>query len=113
MQTFCTKCGNALPPAARFCSSCGTVVAAAPASGYPPYGMPAPPPRLLRPVHGRQFAGVCAAFARSYGWDIAVLRIITVILAVFLFPLTEVFYIAAWIAIPDEANIGVIPPGSY
>jgi phage shock protein PspC (stress-responsive transcriptional regulator) len=109
MTAYCSNCGIALPPAARFCSVCGTVVAGGPVTGFPPYAQPFAP-RLLRPVHGRQFAGVCAAFARSYGWDIALLRILAVVLGIFVFPIPEIFYIAAWIGIPDEATVGMVPP---
>jgi len=110
MIAYCTSCGSALAPAARFCSVCGTVVNVVPPPGYAPYGMPPVPPRLVRPVHGRQFAGVCAAFARSYGWDIGLLRILTVVLGIFVFPIPEVFYLAAWIGIPDEATMPIQPP---
>lgn len=109
MPTYCSSCGNALPPAARFCSACGTVVAGGPPSGFPPYTPPFAP-RLLRPIHGRQFAGVCAAFARSYTWDVSLLRIVAVILGIFVFPIPEIIYLAAWIGIPDEATASFAPP---
>jgi phage shock protein PspC (stress-responsive transcriptional regulator) len=104
MSTFCSNCGSALPPTARFCSVCGSVVSGFPPAGYPPYA-----PRLVRPFHGRQFAGVCAAFARTYGWDLGLVRILTVIAGIFVFPLPEIFYIACWIGIPEEP-VGDFPP---
>ncbi|HET6169607.1 MAG TPA: zinc-ribbon domain-containing protein, partial [Terracidiphilus sp.] len=65
MALYCHRCGTALPPGARFCSSCGTVVSAsAPMPGRP----------LVRPRVGRQIAGVCIALAQAYGWDVAVVR---------------------------------------
>lgn len=107
MSGYCSNCGNVLPFAARFCSVCGTVVTGFPPSnyaGYPPYG-----PRLTRPLYGRQFAGVCAGFARSYGWDVGLVRIIAVVTGIFLFPIPEVFYLAGWIGIPEEP-LGQMPP---
>ena len=107
MNAFCNSCGSPLAPAARFCSACGTVVPIAPPPGAAPFY--APPPRLIRPIVGRQFAGVCAAFSRSYGWDISLLRILAVVLGIFVFPVAEIVYIAAWIGIPDEAHL---PPAT-
>jgi phage shock protein C len=101
MVVYCSSCGSALPPGARFCSSCGAVIASAPPAGYAPYGFP-PPPRLVRPIHGRQFAGVCIGMARTYGWDVGLVRILAVVLGVLVFPFTELIYVACWIGIPEE-----------
>jgi phage shock protein PspC (stress-responsive transcriptional regulator) len=119
MQAFCNSCGNPLPSSARFCSTCGTAVAGAPAdygtAGYGTYGYgpgyAAPTSRLFRPIYGRQMAGVCAAFARAYGWDLGLVRIITVVTAVFLCPITEIIYLAAWIGIPEEP-VGQVGTGA-
>ena len=86
MSAFCNNCGSALPSAARFCSVCGNVVAGFPPSGYAGYPPPGYPPgfqpfapRLVRPIYGRQFAGVCIGLARTYGWDVGLVRIMAVI----------------------------------
>ncbi|WP_263359310.1 PspC domain-containing protein [Acidicapsa ligni] len=104
MSVFCSQCGNVLPPSARFCSNCGTVVSGMPYSGFPQY-----PPRLVRPYHGRQFAGVCAGFARAYGWDVGTVRIIAVLTGIFICPVAEIVYLACWIGIPEEP-LGELPP---
>lgn len=109
MSTFCNNCGSALPPSARFCSVCGTVVAGPPPAGFPGTGYPPYAPRLVRPFHGRQFAGVCIGLARTYGWDLGLVRILTVVGGIFLFPIVEILYIACWIGIPEEPA-GEIPP---
>jgi phage shock protein C len=111
MSAYCNNCGSALPPSARFCSVCGNVVAGY-APGYPPPGYPGYPPfapRLVRPIYGRQFAGVCAGFARTYGWDLGLVRILAVVSGIFLFPFPEIFYLACWIGIPEEP-VGDVPP---
>jgi phage shock protein PspC (stress-responsive transcriptional regulator) len=59
-------------------------------------------PRLVRPIFGRQFAGVCAGLARTYTWDLGLVRILTVLGGIFLFPVVEIAYIACWIGIPEE-----------
>jgi phage shock protein C len=122
MSAYCNQCGNPLPQAARFCSNCGTVVNGAPfagsygygpGQGYQPGWTPgyAPyPPRLTRPIFGRQFAGVCAGLARTYGWDVGMVRIFTVLGAIFLCPIAEVAYLACWIGIPEE-QLGEVPVG--
>ncbi|HEX4322100.1 MAG TPA: PspC domain-containing protein [Acidobacteriaceae bacterium] len=113
MSAFCNNCGSALPSAARFCSVCGNVVAGFPPSGYagyPPPGFQPFAPRLVRPIYGRQFAGVCIGLARTYGWDVGLVRIMAVIGGIFLFPFTEIVYIACWIGIPEELPSEVPPP---
>ena len=119
MSGFCSNCGSALPPGARFCSACGNVVTGYAAPGYAPgygpgYAPGYPPfaPRLVRPIYGRQFAGVCAGFARTYGWDLGLVRILAVVSGIFLFPFPEIFYLACWIGIPEEP-IGEVPPPSH
>ncbi len=106
MTGFCSSCGGSLPVGARFCSTCGTVVTGYPPAGYPPYAPYAT--RLVRPLFGRQFAGVCAGLARTYGWDLGLIRILFVVAGIFLFPFTEILYIACWIGIPEEP-VGQIP----
>jgi phage shock protein C len=102
MNFYCYRCGTSLPVGARFCSNCGTVVAAT-----------APPPAqpLVRPIVGRQIAGVCAALARANGWDVAVIRIIAVVGFFMSGGLVAVGYLAGWIGIPEEQ---IFPaPGMY
>ena len=104
MGVYCMQCGTALPTGARFCSNCGTAIHAVPS------GAPTP---LSRPLAGRQIAGVCAALARSYGWDVAAVRIIAVVITVLSSGLMGIAYLAAWIGIPEDAPSapGVYPPG--
>lgn len=93
MAVFCQRCGTGLPMGARFCSSCGAVLPAVPyVSGRP----------LVRPVVGRQVAGVCIGLAQSYGWDLSLVRIFTVLGLFFSGGLVAVAYLACWIGIPDE-----------
>jgi phage shock protein C len=111
MAQYCKNCGGSLPDDARFCSACGT------ASGFatqPRPGVVASP--LVRPRQGRQIAGVCAGFARAYGWDLVLVRILMVVAGILLFPLPEIAYIVGWVAMPDEPYIlpssTGMPPGS-
>jgi phage shock protein C len=103
MAVYCNRCGTGLPSSARFCSSCGATIP-------PPQPMQGRP--LLRPRVGRQIAGVCIALAHSNGWDVSVVRIVTVVGFFFSSGLVGIAYLAAWIGIPEElpAAPGVYPP---
>jgi phage shock protein C len=106
MGVFCTRCGTGLPAGARFCSSCGATIAA-------PY-MAARP--LVRPLIGRQIAGVCIGLSQAYGWDLSVIRILAVIGLFFTGGVVAVAYLACWVGIPEEpiAMPGAGPvPGAY
>lgn len=122
----CTHCGKEITPTTRFCPACGTPVAdpaAPPGTGWqsePFGGAPPPPPsgtyaagtrlrpELLRPRSGRMLAGVCAAFARTYGWNVTIVRIILVVAALHV-GLGLVAYVVAWIIIPEEPYL--LPTG--
>lgn len=93
MNNFCSACGSAITPDARFCPGCGVTVVRVAATATR---------QLFRPLYDRRIAGVCAAMSRAWGWDIGLLRILTVLCGIFLFPLTEICYIACWIGIPEE-----------
>jgi len=45
-------------------------------------------------------AGVCAAFAQHYGWDLNLVRIITALLII-LTGVGALAYLAAWVIIPE------------
>ncbi len=66
---------------------------------------------LLRPRYDRKVAGVCAAFARAYGWDLTVTRIVTLVLAIFTGG-GFLAYIICWIVIPEDP-LGVPPYAGY
>ena len=56
---------------------------------------------LRRPRTGRVIAGVCAALATRFGWDVTLVRVLAV--ASLLLPGPQlIFYVVAWIVIPGE-----------
>ncbi len=91
---ICSACGNQMNLGSRFCSNCGGAVMGPPV--YPPRT------RLMRPRYGRAVAGVCAAFAQEYGWDVALIRILLVVLVFFGCGTPILAYLIAWIVIPNE-----------
>jgi len=104
MALFCNRCGTGLPGSARFCSNCGAVVPVM----HVPSGRP-----LMRPHVGRMVAGVCLAIAQSNGWDVAAVRILTILAFCFSGGTVGVAYLACWIGIPDEPLEASMYPGAY
>lgn len=83
-----------------------------PAGGYyAPAGPPRPP--LRRSRTDRVIAGVCGGFARQYGIDPVLLRILVVVLTVFTGGAFALAYIVAWALMPDEPAWAPVPmPGA-
>jgi phage shock protein C len=97
MALHCSNCGKALGEDARFCSACGQQIA------NPSAGAPfAYRPGLMRARAGRKIAGICQGFANHMGWDVTLLRVIAVVLAIVTFPLGIVVYLIAWLIMPEE-----------
>jgi phage shock protein PspC (stress-responsive transcriptional regulator) len=61
-----------------------------------------PGSQLVRPIAGRMLAGVCIGVAQTYGWDVALIRVLTVVGFFFSGGLVFVAYLAGWIGIPEE-----------
>ena len=58
---------------------------------------------LRRPRTGRVLAGVCAALARRFGWDVTLVRVLAVVSLLLPGP-QLIFYVIAWIVIPNEVE---------
>ena len=56
---------------------------------------------LVRPQKGRWIAGVCLAVANRFGWNVTLIRILTVVAMIF-FGLPLWIYILLWILVPSE-----------
>ncbi|MGD0096200.1 MAG: PspC domain-containing protein [Terracidiphilus sp.] len=93
MAVYCQSCGTGLPPSARFCSNCGAAV---------PVLACIPRRQLVRPIVGRMIAGVCIGVAQTYGWDVALVRVLTVVGFFCTGGIVAVAYLAGWIGIPEE-----------
>ena len=105
----CTACGHTLDASAQFCSGCGRALT------VKSYAL-SRPERLVRPREGRMIAGVCAGFARRYGWDVALVRLVLVLGLVFGAGTPFLAYFIAWIVMPNAqlnlpAQAGVGPGG--
>lgn len=59
------------------------------------------PKRLVRPTDDRMVAGVCSGVARYLGIDPTVVRLLTVLGAVFGLGSLVVVYVALWVLLPN------------
>src|SRR5215467_5637461 len=94
---FCTRCGKQLYPSSRFFLACGAAVNTSAVQPQQPFVSST----LFRPRNNRMIAGVCAAFALHYGWDLTITRIITAVI-ICLTGVGAFAYLIAWIIIPEE-----------
>ncbi|MCB2195127.1 MAG: PspC domain-containing protein [Bacteroidetes bacterium] len=62
--------------------------------------------RKLTRSHDQVIAGVCAGIAEYFGWDIALVRIIYLLVSIFsaAFP-GIIVYIILWIVMPEKSKI--------
>ena len=96
---FCAHCGIELTDSDRFCSQCGAATGRGCVS-------PLRTEQLSRPVHDKKIAGVCAGFARYFGVDVTLIRVIWLVLTIWPLPLFGVIsYIVAWIVMPKDAEL--------
>ncbi len=103
---FCTKCGTELREQDKFCSACGAptpkAVTGWGAAGFTGSGA-RPVEPLSRPMSQAKIAGVCAGFARHFGLDVTLVRVLWIVLAVWPVPLFGlVGYLVAWIVMPKD-----------
>ena len=97
---FCSACGKEVDPPALFCSFCGTATNSETASADEPAFTGVNRGRMVRPRSPRMIAGVCAAFALHYGWDLNLVRVATVIFTLF-WGVGLAVYLACWVIIPE------------
>jgi phage shock protein C len=97
---FCSHCGKEAEFSARFCSACGaSLTRTAQRQG-----------KIVRPRSSRIVAGVCSGLALYYGWDLALVRVLTLVFIVMTSGLGVVAYLAAWIVLPESQY--ALNPGS-
>jgi len=98
---YCTKCGNEISGESRFCPQCGNPMGA---------GVTAPEySRLMLDKRRKKIAGVCAGFARYFGMDLTLMRVIWLATAICT-GVGFLVYLAAWIVLPSDADIVPVQP---
>jgi phage shock protein C len=94
---FCTKCGIELKEQDKFCNDCGS------ATGRGTPAASQTTERLSRPMQDAKIGGVCAGFARSFGLDVTLVRILWIALTVLPVPFCGlIVYIVCWIVMPKD-----------
>ena len=118
MAMYCAQCGKESQEDARFCSACGRQFtpegngSAGTAYAQGSYRPAAPPlGNLRRPRVGRKVAGVCQGIANHYGWDVSVVRIVMLLLAIAGFPIGLIVYGLVWLIAPEEPL--ALPSATY
>ena len=105
---YCSACGIEVSDAFRYCPQCGTTTGK---EGFLS-GSGQPRRSLTRSRENRKIAGVCAGVARYLGVDVTLIRILTVVLAIWPPPLGLLFYLACWIVMPQEPLLLAPPAGT-
>jgi len=105
MAMYCKSCGNSIAESARFCAGCGAAVPPPAPGSY----SSAASRTLVRPRFGRMIGGVCQGLANQYNWDVAWVRVIAVVTALFGGGLGAVAYVVLWVVTPEEPL--ALPPG--
>jgi len=90
---YCTKCGVELREDDLFCSRCGSRTAINEAREMPR--------ALMLDKCNRKISGVCAGFARYFGIDVALMRILWLGIALAT-GVGFLVYLAAWIILPSD-----------
>lgn len=107
---FCTACGFEMNDGHRYCARCGKPAT----EGQFQWGTAAkagPPKRLERDMSDRKIAGVCSGFARYFGMDATVMRLIWVAL-LFATGLPLIVYPICWVVMSRNDIRGLPAAGS-
>jgi phage shock protein C len=97
-EMICTNCSSEVQVGSRFCSACGVRLTPA----YVPVQEAASREGLYRSREGRMIAGVCAGFARRYGWDVVIVRLLLVLTVLVGCGMPILLYIVGWFVMPKE-----------
>lgn len=98
---YCNYCGKAIQEDANVCAYCGKRVGGISARQ-----------RLVRPREGRQIAGVALAFSEYFDLDVALVRVVWLLVAFFSAGTGLIAYFLAWIVIPSEPEQRAYPEQS-
>ncbi len=108
---FCTACGFSMTDEHRYCARCGKPASDNQFQWNAVPKAPQPPRRLERDMYDRKIAGVCSGFARYFGLDPTIMRLIWVVLT-FATGLPLLAYPVCWLVM-SRNDQRALPAGSY
>jgi phage shock protein C len=108
---FCTACGFTMNDEHRYCARCGKPATEGQYQWAAAAAKPGPPRRLERDMFDRKIAGVCSGFARYFGMDPTVMRLIWVIL-IFTTGLPLIAYPICWLVMSRNDARALPAPGA-
>ena len=97
---YCTKCGVQLRADDCYCSRCGQITGVG--------RVEAPPRRLMLDKAKKKIGGVCAGLARYSDVDVALMRVLWLVVA-FSTGIGFVAYLVAWIVMPSDHGLEARP----
>jgi phage shock protein C len=97
---FCTRCGTELRDMDNFCSQCGGPTGRVRMERRYTGG-------LTIPAEGKKIGGVCAGFARYADVDVTLVRILTLVIAIFT-GVGFIAYLVAWLLMPKDPLAPVV-----
>ena len=97
---YCTKCGVDMDDSDSFCRRCGTATGV---GGERVNG--AVYNRIARSMRDKKVAGVCAGFARYFGMDVTLVRILWLVLTLWPPGVGLIAYIVCWIVMPRDQDL--------
>jgi phage shock protein C len=105
---FCTNCGLELSNGSRFCSQCGQGTRLdTQASSFGYYA----PRRLYRLMYDKQIGGVCAGLAKYLDMDVTLVRVITLVVAIFTGCVPGIIaYLLAMMVMPKDQGVLRLAP---
>jgi phage shock protein C len=100
ISMYCNYCGKVIQDNAAVCAYCGVRVGGSVARI-----------KLVRPRVGRKIAGVCLGFSEYFDIDVALVRVVWLIVAI-MTCVGFLPYLIAWIVMPEEPLLLSAPAGA-
>ena len=61
--------------------------------------------KLYRSESDRMISGICGGISEVYGYDVSLIRLVTLLIVLVLFPLGLIAYLFGWLVIPTESEM--------
>lgn len=109
---YCTNCGTQIADTDKFCRECACETKAGREARRQSASAFSAPRRLYRVTSEKRIAGVCSGLARYFEVDVTLVRLLVVAATLCSGGLCLLAYIAAWIVMPRENEVGPFRPST-